>query len=251
MKKHFFVGLGLLLSLGLLNPVSAQSASVELDDVECFPRDDRTEPGVDEDKVGNGRVLATVRGLPGGGAVRVFFRWIDDEHRDYGDDHKHWYFVDMATNGESPPPPAQGTRFWTLLPKPEDRNERVEYFAELVDASGETIARYPSAEDETISAPLEDDCRQPPLTEQEAGFRRSLTVGESDEHQENEDVHGFLCEGVVRRINFEGVPRADDRCNPCAIAWWIPLASIAPVAPVFGLSEPSSGPISPTRPAGN
>lgn len=244
--KILLVGLGMLAALGLATPLAAQTASIELDDVECFPRDDRTEPGVDEDKVGNGRVLATVRGLAGGGVARVFFRWIDDDHANFGDDHRHFYYVDLVTNGESPPPPAQGTRFWTLLPKPEDRNERVEYYAELLDARGDTIARYPEADGETINAPIEDDCRQPPLNEQEHGFRRALTVGEIDEHQENEEVHGFLCEGVVRRINFEGVPRADDRCNPCAVAWWIPLAS---VAPVFGISEPDEGPISPTRPA--
>jgi hypothetical protein len=237
------IGLVLCALFGTLSPLSAQSTSIELDDIECLPRDDRTEPGVDEDKVGNGRVLATVRGVPGGGIVRVFFRWIDDDHNNYGDDHRHFYFVDMVTQGETPPPPAQGTRYWTLLPKPEDRNERVEYYAQVLDAAGNPLTREPSGEGETFNAPIEDDCDQPPLTETEDGFRRSLTVGELDEHQENEEVHGFLCEGVVRRINFEGVPRADDRCNPCAVAWWIPLASIVPA----GFDGTPN--VSPTRPA--
>jgi hypothetical protein len=33
-------------------------------------------------------------------------------------------------------------------------------------------------------------------------------------------VVGFLCKGVIARINSEGIRRNDEICGPCAVVWW-------------------------------
>jgi hypothetical protein len=217
----------ILLSVALValvapSALSAQQRpSVEVDDVECFPRDD------------NGRVTATVRNTPPGGTVRLYFRW--NEAR-----LEAFYYVDMVTN--------DGSKYWVLPPQPEDRNNRIEYYVSILDAAGDEVLREPAETDVVLSAPVTRDCElDPPLTDREDGFRTALTVGETVEEQEDDEVMGFKCPGVIRRINYLGVPRADARCNPCAVAWWIPLASAAPAAALGSTIDP----VSPTRPARN
>jgi hypothetical protein len=39
-----------------------------------------------------------------------------------------------------------------------------------------------------------------------------------------------LCEGVVTRIDMNGIFRADDACRACVIAWWQQKKFLIPVA---------------------
>ena len=52
------------------------------------------------------------------------------------------------------------------------------------------------------------------------GMANNLTVGETVEPQQGRKVLGFLCDGVVTRINFQGIMRPDEICRGCVIPWW-------------------------------
>jgi|SRR6185295_10934761 len=194
MKARTLFAAGLL----LMGAVTAHAQSVSIEKPSCIPTED------------NGLVRATAA-ASAGQTVRLYFRW--KEHEDF-------YWVTM----EAEP----GGRFWATPPKPEKRNEQVEMYAAIVkpddkEPNGKIVAR---------SAPevvkVTHDCA-PQLGVKERGVAENLTVGETSPKQEGKRVMAFLCDGVVTRVNFEGVRRADGVCRACVIAWWLrkPIA-VAP-----------------------
>ena len=193
---------------------AAQAQSVVVERPECLPTED------------NGLVKATVNGGGPGQSVRLYFRW--REHEDF-------YWVAM----EAEP----GGRFWATPPKPEKRNEQVEYYAALVDPAGKVVARS-----ETQIVKVTGDCR-PNLGPRERGMAENLTVGETSPKQQGKKVMAFLCDGVVTRVNHAGVRRADEVCRACVIAWWQRKAVILPAAGVLGVVVTDDDPEpSPARP---
>ena len=89
---------------------------------------------------------ATVNGGGPGQSARLYFRW--KEHEDF-------YWVAMEAD--------PGGRFWATPPKPEKRNEQVEYYAALVDPAGKAVARS-----ETQIVKVTADCK-PNLGPRERG----------------------------------------------------------------------------------
>jgi hypothetical protein len=166
-------------------PVLAQAPAISVEKAECFPTEK------------NGIVHATVKPEVGGASTRLYFRW--DEHGDF-------YWVDMVAAG--------GGAYWGIPAKPERRNESVEYQVRVVDPAGQVLARSDS-----LISPVKKDC-QVDLSDKEYGVSENLVIGETVPAQEGKRVLGFMCDGVVSRVNAAGILRADEVCRACVIAWW-------------------------------
>jgi hypothetical protein len=205
------------LALSLPGVLSAQTTATA-EQIECLA------PGE------NGVVRGTARGGTMGSEPRLYFRW---------DDHGPFYWVEMQAEG--------GGNYWAVPPKPEDRNEMVEYYVEVVDAAGERLGRS-----ETLTAPVDEDCELS-LTPEQEGVAENMIVGETAPEQEGEEVMGFLCDGIVARVDYRGIRRADEICRACVIAWWKRPAVLVPAAAaVVGvgvvLDDDGGDEASPSRP---
>lgn len=208
--------LGALLVLAAGTRLAAQSINVE--QVSCFKSAD------------NQVVRATTAGEPGGASGRLYFQWSD---------HPEYYWVDLEHDGPG--------RFWATPPKPETRNKEVEYYGALLDAAGHEIARSPVRKTKVTS-----DC-QPKLTPQQVGAAQNLVIGETSTKQKDNRVLGFLCDGIVTRVNPENVRRIDDKCRTCVVAWWMRKELLIPVVGAAGIGTVTSIAIdkpepSPSRP---
>jgi hypothetical protein len=193
---------------------AAHAQSISVEPVSCLPRED------------NGIVRAQVSGATAGQPARLYFRWRD---------HKAFYWVPMEIE--------PGGRYWATPPKPERRNEQVEYYAALTDGAGNVVARS-----ESRMVKVTDDCRVR-LTPKERGVAENLTVGETAPDQQGKEVFAFLCDGVVTRINSQGIRRADEVCRVCVVAWWQKKAVLLPAAVVTGVVVTDDDPEpSPSRP---
>jgi len=178
---------------------AAQTPNVAVDPVSCLPQGE------------NGVVWATIAPEVGGAQPRLYFRWDQDED---------FYWVLMQASGQG--------RYWGVPPKPEDKNKAVEYYTAVVDPENRILAKS-----EMLTSPVRDDCTVD-LDEQQHGVAENLTVGETTDEQKGEDVDGFLCDGVVSRIDPAGVLRGDERCRACVIAW-NRKAVLAPIAAATGI----------------
>ena len=204
---------GLILVCGVHGVARAQSVSVV--DPECLP------------SKGNGVVRAAVIPDPAvGQSPRLYFRWRGGQQAFY------WVPLEVEPGG----------KYWTILPRPEERNHEVELYAAVVDAAGKVIAQS-----ETELAGVRSDCKVQ-LNPKEQGLAENLTIGETAQNQYKKKVLGFLCPGVKIRINHQDVRRADDECGPCGLAWLPPaLAGAGALAVALTGSEPEPE-ASPSRP---
>ncbi len=194
MKARILIAGGLLMA-GTVAAGAQSPQAVTLEKTACIPREQ------------NGVVRANLPPLTTGQSPRLYFRWRD---------HEDFYWVAL----EAEP----GGRYWAIPPKPELRNEQVEVYSAVVDATGKVNAR---SEPQIIK--VTNDCRVQ-LNEKERGVAENLTVGETSAKQQGQKVLGFLCDGVVTRINHAGVRRSDEVCRACVIAWWQRKAILIPAA---------------------
>lgn len=177
---------GLLAAFALLAcAASASAQTITVQEPKCIPEGD------------NGVIRASLSADAVGQTPRLYFRWKGQTD---------FYWVPM----EAEP----GRRFWGIPAKPEKRNLEVEYYVALVDAAGKVGARSPAK-----FTRVTDDCDLR-LNPKERGVAENLIVGETTPEQQGEKVVGFLCKGVIARINSEGVRRTDEICGPCAVVWW-------------------------------
>ncbi len=175
----------------------------------------------------NGVITAKVTPELGGSMVRLYFRW-----KDRGDN----YYVPMTAKGSG--------RYWAVLPKPERRNELVEYYGAVVLPDGKEISRSKVAE---VKVKDREDCKLP-LTEKEIGQAENLIIGETVQPQNRRSVLGFLCEGIVSRIDARGVMHADDLCRTCVIAFWQKRAVFGPLLTTTAIvtdEDPDPSPATP------
>jgi hypothetical protein len=193
MRIHNLLTAGLLLGA---STAFAQS-SISVEEVKCLPTGK------------NAVVRATASGVRPGETPRLYFRWKE---------RGSFYWVEME-------PETTLGRYWGVPPKAEDRNEEVEYYATLVDASGRETARSASRR-----APVRDNDCQARLTAAQAGVAETLTIGATAATQEGKEVLGFLCDGIVTRVNAQGIRRADETCRACVVAWWRKPAVLIPAA---------------------
>jgi len=89
--------------------------------------------------------------------------------------------------------------------------EPVEYFAAVFGPTGQQIARSPMMIGEVRS---ESDC-DVMLTPAQMGEAQNLVVGETAAWQRGKAVYHWLCDGVVARVDPEGVKRPDETCRTC------------------------------------
>jgi hypothetical protein len=176
---------GLTAALSLLVCATAHAQSIAVEPMKCVPKED------------NAVLRATLTSDVPGQTPRLYFRW---------QNQTDFYWVNM----ESEP----GRRFWAIPPKPERRNELIEYYAAMVDSTGKVGTRSPS-----LTSKVSDDCKSQ-LSPKERGVAENLTVGETSPEQQGAKVTGFLCRGITTRINAQGVRRNDEICGPCAVVWW-------------------------------
>jgi len=184
---------GLLTALSLLVCAAAHAQSITVEPLKCVPEEDNAV--VRASMPANAQSQAQT--MTPGQTPRLYFRW-------KGQTDFYWVAMEIEP----------GLRFWGVPPKPEKRNDEVEYYAALVDPAGKVAARSQSR-----TAQVTADCK-PELTPKERGVAENLTVGETTQEQQGAKVVGFLCKGVVTRINSQGVRRNDDICGPCAVVWW-------------------------------
>lgn len=174
----------------------------------------------------NSPVHATATDVPPGATSRLFFRW---------EGHDEYFWIDMEIDGAG--------SYWTLLPKPERRNDQVEYYSALVDSSKRELQRSAP-----VKAKVNGDCKVE-LTERQAGVAANLTVGETAPHQQGKPVLGFLCDGIVTRINWQGIRRSDEVCRACVVASFARKAVLLPATGVTGVlivdNEPEPSPARP------
>lgn len=196
-------------------PQAAGAQSIAVEKASCVPMEE------------NGLIRGTVGATAPGLSPRLYFRW---------QDHEDFYWVNFE--------PETGNRFWAIPPKPERRNEHIEYYSALVDPAGKVAARS-----ESQITPVTKDCRVP-LDPRQRGVAQNLTVGETSPQQQGKKVLAFLCDGVVTRVNSGGVRRSDEVCRACVIAWWerkgVLIPAIAGVAGVI-VTDQEPEP-SPSRP---
>jgi hypothetical protein len=193
-----------LAAAGVWTPLAAQKPTITAQQVSCFRFAD------------NQAVNASTVGEPGGATARLYFQWSD---------HPYYYWVDFEHDAAGGP-----GRYWAIPPKPETRNKEVEYYASLLDGTGREIARSP-----LLKAKVTSDC-QVKLTPQQLGAAQNLTIGETSAKQTRNRVNGFLCDGIVTRVNPENIKRADEICRTCVIAWWQRKELLIPVAGVAGIT---------------
>jgi hypothetical protein len=187
-------------------PAAVAQPKISVEQVQCF-------------RVADNQVLhASTQGEPPGGTARLYFEWAD---------HPNYYWVDFehdATSG----------RYWVTPPKPESRNKEVEYYAALLDGAGREIFRSPKLKSKVTS-----DC-QLKLNPQQLGAAQNLTIGETSKDQQKKKVNGFLCDGIVTRVNPDNVKRADETCRTCIVAWWERKELLIPVAGAAGVGAITS-----------
>ncbi len=225
MRARDFFAAGLLLGCAA---AAGQTLAVEAPS--CLP--------VEE----NGLLHATVSGLGTGQSARLYFRWREQQDPKEQGSPDPFYWVAME--------PEAGERYWVIPPKAEKRNKAVEYYGAIADPGGKVVARS-----DTQWTKVTSDCRVP-LNARERGVAQNLTIGETKATQQNDKVYGFLCDGVVTRVNFENLRRADEACRACVVAWWrtgvIPatLGTAGLVSIIAVDNNPPSPEPSPSRPPG-
>jgi hypothetical protein len=205
----------LLAGLLLAAATAATAQTIAVEKPSCMPQED------------NGLVKATITSAAPGLAPRLYFRW--REHEDF-------YWVPL----EAEP----GGHYWATPPKPEMRNQQVELYAALVDATGKPVARS-----ESQFSPVTKDCNVH-LSPKERGVAENLTVGETSPKQQGKKVLAFLCDGVVTRVNYANVRRSDEVCRACVVAFWQRKAVLIPaIAGITGIVVTDQEPEpSPSRP---
>jgi hypothetical protein len=204
-----------LFAAGLLLACAAVHAqAIGILDPECIPRKS------------NGVVRASVIPDPAvGQSPRLYFRW-------KGQPAFYWVPMEVEPNG----------RYWSVLPRPEERNEEVELYSAVVDPSGKMLSQS------DVKFAKVRDCKAD-LTPKEKGVADNLTVGETASSQYKKKVIGFLCPGIKIRIDPQGIKRADEECGPCGLAW-LPPGGLATAGALVGVIVGDRTPreASPSRP---
>lgn len=176
-----------LFAAGLLLACAVHAQAVSIVDPECIPRK------------GNGVIKASVIPDPAvGQSPRLYFRW-------KGQPAFYWVPLEVEPNG----------RYWSVLPRPEDRNQEIEFYGAVVDPAGKMLSQS------MVRSAKVRDC-QVQLTAKEQGVADNLIIGETAASQYKKRVIGFLCPGIKIRIDPQGVKRADEECGPCGLAWLPP-----------------------------
>lgn len=207
---RYLITAGLLFACAVAIPARAHAQVISVTDPECIP------------KKGNGVVRASVIPDPAvGQSPRLYFRW-------KGQPAFYWAPLEVEPNG----------RYWTVLPRAEQRNEEVELYAAVVDATGKMLSQS------QVKPARVRECKVE-LGPKEKGVAENLIIGETASSQYKKKIIGFECPGVKIRIDPQGVKRSDEECGPCGLAWLPPALATAGVLGIVIADHPEA---SPSRP---
>lgn len=173
------------------------------------------------------------------------------EHRDPNDELNEEIIEQRAQNGKLQ------RRDWMLAMSLDElqewleglENEPTEVYATVVGADGREIARSTMKVIEVT-----DDC-DVELDARERGRAENLVVGETAPWEIGRRVFHWRCDGIVSRIDYRMIKRADEICRACVVAWLddpgTVVAATAGVVGVIGIivdDEPQPEPVSPSEP---
>ncbi len=247
----------ILLAILLPAAAPAQGPTIEVRDPVCLPNEE------------NQVVEVAVSPEVGGSSVRLYFRRLNPEGT--------FYYNEFHSKG--------GGEYWSVFPKPEGReqpelddewwdaleerdwmeghdrewledlldeqdHEFAEYYVAVHDGSGERLGRSAMRLVQVRDA---DDC-EIELDEFELGWSQNLTIGETHEDQYGERVFHWLCDGIVTRVDWNDVIRADEFCRACVVAWipeWVlPTGAILAGAAILTqiVDDADPPPATPSRP---
>jgi hypothetical protein len=157
---------------------------------------------------GNVAVAAVITPPTGLASVRVYFR--------KGGEKLLYYLEARASEGD---------RYWAVLPKPEAQTKTVDYSFVSKDGAG----RVTSTPFQTLR--VSPECAVA-CTSAETASATNLVVGETAQEQRGLEVVGFLCDGIISRINVRGDLLPDEQCRRILAtgavgrAVWLPIAAI-------------------------
>lgn len=150
------------------------------------------------------------------------------------------YFVEMRATEDG--------RFWAVIPKPDEDTVAVDFQIAVRDGEGRET-RSPAQ-----TVPVVKECRVD-LTQDQIALSRNLVVGETLAGQYGGGVLGFLCEGIVLRMNYRGDLRPEDCCCENAMLLYaqdkkllLPLVILGGVGGGMVVSGGGGGEVSQPRP---
>lgn len=166
-------------------------------------------------RLSNSVIELSVQPETGWSSVRLYFRKTGSQD---------FYFLEMRSAGKGV--------YWAALPRPEDATTAVELQLSVKDGEGEED-RAPMQK-----VPVVSPCRTV-LTKEESTYAQNLVVGETMPSQAGLVVSGFVCEGIISRINASGRLQPDEVCRRVQMAYAIAeqeenRKGLLPVVPVGG-----------------
>jgi hypothetical protein len=156
---------------------------------------------------GNSVVATTIAPASGWASVRVYFRKGGE---------KQYYYLEARVQGDG--------RYWVALPKPEFDTKTVDYYLAVEDAGGKVTTTAPQTLQVTGGCSAS-------LTTEEGKYAKNLVIGETFPEQREKQVLGFMCDGIISRINARGDLLPDEQCRKILAAQqrkavWLPIAAI-------------------------
>jgi hypothetical protein len=138
---------------------------------------------------GNGVISLQILPENGWSSVRLYFRKTGSAV---------FYFLEMRFAGNGV--------YWAVLPRPDDTTTAVELQLSVKDADGnETFTPI-------RQVPVTAFC-DAALTPEQSRYAQNLVVGETAENQAGLVLTGFLCDGVISRIDSRGTLKPDESCR--------------------------------------
>jgi hypothetical protein len=138
---------------------------------------------------GNGVISLQVMPENGWSSVRLYFRKAGSAV---------FYFLEMRFAGNGV--------YWAVLPRPDDTATAVEAQLAVKDADGnETYTPIRKLPVTTLCDAV--------LTPEQSRYAQNLVVGETAENQAGLVLTGFLCDGVISRIDSRGTLKPDESCR--------------------------------------
>jgi hypothetical protein len=138
---------------------------------------------------GNSVINLSTTPESGWSSVRTYFRKTGSPN---------FYYVEMRSAGRG--------KYWAALPRPEETTATVEVQMAVRDAEGKE-SRTPIQR-----VPVTTSCSLS-LSPEQYRFAQNLVVGETSPSQTGQVVVGFLCDGVISRIDAGGALKPDESCR--------------------------------------
>jgi hypothetical protein len=161
--------------------LQAQVASINPGFPTCMPQE------------GNSVVTLAITPETGWATVRTYFRELGSND---------WYWVEARNEGRG--------AYWCVLPRPEDETTTVEMQIRARDGEGKETTTQIQKVNVTSSC-------KPVFTPPQSHLAQNLVVGETIVGQRDKEILGFICPGVISRVDHTGELKPDEYCRKVAI----------------------------------